>query len=258
MAIIAVPQLKDNYAYLLSDDQSDECAVVDCAEADKVLAAAKAHGLRPSTVLSTHFHRDHVGGNLDLAAAVPGLRVYGARAENGRIPALTDPVDDGNEVRVASLRGRAIGIPAHTNGHVAYYFPSLKAAFTGDTLFIAGCGRLFEGQADTMVNSLAKLMALPDDTAIYCGHEYTENNLRFALTLEPHNPKLVEKYAWARAMREQGRFTVPSTVAAEKQFNPFVRTDSEEIRATLARLDPSLPKDSVAIFARIRQLKDKF
>src|SRR5579875_616716 len=115
MAIIAVPQLKDNYAYLLSDDQSDECAVVDCAEADKVLAAAKANGLRPSTVLSTHFHRDHVGGNLDLAAAVPGLRVYGARAENGRIPALTDPVDDGDEVRVASLRGRAIGIQRHTN-----------------------------------------------------------------------------------------------------------------------------------------------
>ena len=258
MAIIAVPQLKDNYAYLLSDDQSDECAVVDCAEADKVLAAAKAHGLRPSTVLSTHFHRDHVGGNLDLAAAIPGLRVYGARAENGRIPALTDPVDDGDEVRVGSLRGRAIGIPAHTNGHVAYYFPAIKAVFTGDTLFIAGCGRLFEGHADTMVNSLAKLMALPDDTAVYCGHEYTENNLRFALTLEPHNPKLVEKSEWARGMREQGRFTVPSTVGAEKQFNPFVRTHSEEIRANLTRLDPALPGDPVAIFARIRQLKDNF
>jgi hydroxyacylglutathione hydrolase len=258
MAIIAVPQLKDNYAYLLIDDTNGEAAVVDCAEADKVLAAAKSRGVKLTTVLSTHFHRDHVGGNLDLATAIPGLRVYGATAENGRIPALTDPVDDGGRVQVGSLVGRVIGIPAHTNGHVAYYFPTLKTVFTGDTLFIAGCGRLFEGNAPTMVASLAKLMALPDDTLIYCGHEYTENNLRFALTLEPNNPRLVEKYRWAQQTRREGKFTVPSTVGQEKQFNPFVRTDSPEIRASLSRLEPSLGSDPVTLFARMRQLKDQF
>lgn len=258
MAIIAVAQLRDNYAYLLIDDTSRECAVVDCSEADKVLAAVKTQGVSLTAVLSTHWHRDHVGGNSDLAAAVPGLKVYGASAEHGRIPALTNPVGDGDLVKVGSLEGRVIGIPAHTNGHVAYYFPSLSTVFTGDTLFIAGCGRLFEGGAEVMVRSLAKLMALPDDTRIYCGHEYTENNLRFALTLEPGNRRLAEKYEATRKLRQEGKSTVPSSVAEEKAINPFVRTGSAEIRASLARIDPSIGSDPIAIFARIRELKDKF
>jgi hydroxyacylglutathione hydrolase len=258
MAIIPVPQLSDNYAYLVVDDSAGQCGVVDCAEADKVLAEVRRRGLQLIAVLPTHYHFDHVGGNDDLVRAIPGLRVYGARGERGRIPAQTQVVDDGDSVEIASLKGRVIGIPAHTNGHIAYYFPQLNAVFTGDTLFIAGCGRVFEGRAQTMVDSLAKLAALPDSTQVYCGHEYTEKNLRFALTLEPNNSALKSKYEWAQKMRTQGAYTVPSTIGDEKQFNPFLRTDSAELRANLRKIEPGLPEDSVAVFAKARELKDKF
>ncbi|HEV3113492.1 MAG TPA: hydroxyacylglutathione hydrolase [Candidatus Binataceae bacterium] len=257
MAIIAVPQLADNFAYLIVDEATRECGVVDCSEAAKVLAEVKRQKVNLTTALSTHWHFDHVGGNNDLLAAIPKLRIYGARAENGRIPGLTNPIDDGDEVTVGNLHGRAIGIPAHTSGHVAYYFPSLKAVFSGDTLFIAGCGRLFEGGAATMVQSLSKLTALPDDTQVYCGHEYTVKNLAFALTLEPGNRALAAKHQWAERTRREGKWTVPSTIGEEKQINPFLRTDSPEIRASIARIAPGLD-DKVAIFAKIRELKDHY
>ena len=258
MAIIPVPQLSDNYAYLVVDDGTKQCGVVDCSEAPKVLAEVERRGLKLATVLPTHWHFDHVGGNEDLVRALPGLRVYGARAENGRIPAQTHAVNDGDTVEVGTLKGRVIGIPAHTNGHIAYYFPQLDAVFTGDTLFIAGCGRVFEGKAQTMVDSLRKLAALPDSTQVYCGHEYTQKNLQFALTLEPNNQVLKAKYDWTVKMRRDGKYTIPSTIGDEKQFNPFLRTDSAELRASLKKLDPSLTDDPVAIFAKARELKDRF
>src|SRR2546423_319996 len=194
MAIIPVAQLSDNFAYLIFEDGKKNAGVVDCAEADKVLAEVARLGLKLESVLSTHWHPDHVGGNKDLLAALPDLMIYGARAEGGRIPGLTNPVDDGDLITIAGIEGRVIGIPAHTNGHVAYYLSSIKAVFTGDTLFVGGCGRVFEGKAETMVASLAQLAALPDDTQGYCGHEYTEKNLRFALTLEPNNDALKRKH----------------------------------------------------------------
>lgn len=258
MAIIPVPQLSDNYAYLVVDDGTKQCGVVDCSEAPKVLAEVERRGLKLIAVLPTHWHFDHVGGNEDLVRALPGLRVYGAIAENGRIPAQTHPVNDGDMVEVGALKGRVIGIPAHTNGHIAYYFPELDAVFTGDTLFIAGCGRVFEGKAQTMVDSLRKLAALPDSTQVYCGHEYTQKNLQFALTLEPTNQVLKAKYDWTVKMRRDGKYTIPSTIGDEKQFNPFLRTDSVELRASLKKLDPSLTDDPVAIFAKARELKDRF
>jgi len=258
MAIIAVPQLSDNYAYLIVDDASNQCGVVDCAEASKVLAEVNRRGLELVAVLPTHYHFDHVGGNEDLVRALPGLRVYGARGERGRIPAQTHAVDDGDTVEIGALRGRVIGIPAHTNGHIAYHFPDLNAVFTGDTLFVAGCGRVFEGKAQTMVDSLAKLAALPDATQVYCGHEYTEKNLRFALTLEPSNDALKRKYEWTQKVRAEGQYTIPSTIGDEKLFNPFLRTSSPELRASLKKIDPSLGSDPVAFFAKARELKDKF
>lgn len=258
MAIHIVPQLSDNFAYLVVDETSKECAVVDCAEADKVIAAARGLGVQIAAVLTTHWHGDHSGGNQDLAAKIEGVKVYGASAENGRIPALTNPVADGDTIRIGALEARVIGIPAHTNGHVAYYFPKLESVFTGDTMFIGGCGRVFEGKAATMVASLKRLSALPDSTRVYCGHEYTEKNLRFALTLEPNNPALKAKHDWSLKARSEGKWTVPSTIGDEKLINPFLRTDSVELRASLKKIDPALANDPVAIFAKARELKDKF
>jgi hydroxyacylglutathione hydrolase len=258
MAIAIVPQLSDNFAYLVIDEASKQCGVVDCAEADKVIAAAREHGVKIVAVLTTHWHPDHSGGNEDIASKIPGLRIYGARAEGGRIPALTDPVDDGGVVRIGALEARVIGIPAHTNGHVAYYFQSLGAVFTGDTMFVGGCGRVFEGNAATMVESLGRLAALPDDTRVYCGHEYTEKNLRFALTLEPNNQALKARHEWAVKTRAANQWTVPSTIGDEKRTNPFLRTGSAELRATIAKLAPKLGGDPTAIFAKARELKDRF
>lgn len=258
MAIHIVPQLSDNFAYLVVDETTRECAVVDCAEAGKVIAAARGLGLRIVAVLTTHWHADHSGGNQDIAAKLEGIKVYGASAENGRIPALTNPVADGDTIRIGALEARVIGIPAHTNGHVAYHFPQLEAVFTGDTMFIGGCGRVFEGSAATMVASLKRLAALPDSTRVYCGHEYTEKNLRFALTLEPNNAALKARHAASVKARAEGKWTVPSTIGGEKQINPFLRTDSAELRASLKKIEPSLANDPVAIFAKARELKDKF
>src|SRR3990172_8713471 len=187
MQVIPIPQLADNYAYLVIDEASRRAGVVDCAEAAPVLAAAERAGVELCAILPTHHHYDHVGGNDDLLAAQPGLAVYGA---DERIPGLTQKVADGDQIRIGSLAARVIFIPAHTSGHLAYYFEREKAVFTGDTLFAGGCGRLFEGDAAMMIRSLSKLMALPDDTQVYFGHEYTEKNLRFALSLEPTNAAL--------------------------------------------------------------------
>ncbi len=258
MSITVVPQLSDNFAYLISDDSTGQCAVVDCAEAGKILSEVNRLGLSLSAVLTTHWHGDHSGGNVDIVRATAGLRVFGASAEKERIPALTNPVADGDRIKIGSLECQVIGIPAHTNGHVAYYFPELKAVFTGDTLFVGGCGRVFEGKAATMLNSLNKLAALPDDTRVYCGHEYTEKNLRFALTLEPNNQALKTKHEWARKITSEGGFTVPSTIADEKRTNPFLRTDSVELGLNLRRGDPRIGSDPVSIFARTRELKDRF
>jgi hydroxyacylglutathione hydrolase len=167
-------------------------------------------------------------------------------------------VADGDKVRIGALEGRVIGIPAHTNGHVAYYFPTLSAVFTGDTMFVGGCGRVFEGKAATMVSSLKKLAALPDSTQVYCGHEYTEKNLRFALTLEPGNEALKKKHEWSVKARAENKFTVPSTIGDEKKTNPFLRTDSPALRSNLKKRDPSVGDDPIAIFAKARELKDHF
>src|SRR6202162_3752506 len=255
--ITIVPQLSDNFAYLISDD-SGECAVIDCAEADKVLEAVKRHNLNLKSVLTTHWHGDLSGGNADIVSKVPGLRVFAASAENGRIPALTNPVAHGDKFKIGSLEAVVIGIPAHTNGHVAYYFPQLKSVFTGDTLFVAGCGRVFEGKAATMVASLGKLASLPDDTQVYCGHEYTEKNLRFAMTLEPNNPRIKTKHEWAKKVTSEGGHTVPSTIEDEKRTNPFLRTDSLELITNVKRTDPQIGGDPISIFAKVRALRDTF
>ena len=259
MEVVAVPQLTDNYAYLVVDPGGRDAGVVDCAEASPVLSEITRRGLRLVAILATHHHFDHVGGNTDLLTAVPNLRVYGSAGDAPRIPGITHRLQDGDPVEIGLLRARALMIPAHTSGHVAYHFPAEKVVFTGDTLFAGGCGRLFEGDAAQMMGSLARLAALPDDTRVYCGHEYTEKNLRFASMLEPGNRVLADKLARVQVLRREGRFTVPSTIGEEKATNPFLRTDSPELAASVrARVSNLAPGEPVALFAAVRALKDRF
>jgi hydroxyacylglutathione hydrolase len=256
--VVPVPQLSDNYAYLIIDPGSGEAAVVDCAEAPAVLAAAEREGVTLVAVLATHHHFDHVGGNRDLLAVRPNLRIYGSAEDAPRIPGITHPVRDGDRIRVGSIEAHVILIPAHTSGHVAYYFEDDDAVFTGDTLFAGGCGRLFEGDAAQMMASLGRLASLPDRTRVYCGHEYTEKNLRFARELEPGNAALSAKLAEVEALRARGEPSVPSTIASEKATNPFLRVDSDELRDSVRERMPRVADDQVAVFAAVRSLKDRY
>jgi hydroxyacylglutathione hydrolase len=257
--VVPVPQLTDNYAYLVIDPTTAEAAVVDCAEAKPVLAEVGRQGARLTAALATHHHFDHVGGNLDLASAVPGIRIFGSAGDAPKIPGITNRLADGDRLSVGTLEARAILIPAHTSGHIAYHFPASKAVFTGDTLFAGGCGRLFEGDAAQMMQSLQRLASLPDDTRVYCGHEYTLKNLQFASELEPGNQALADKLTRVRALRDRQQPTVPSTIGEEKATNPFLRTQSPELAASVRTRVPTVPSgDRVALFAAVRALKDRY
>ncbi len=259
MEIVPLPLLADNYGYLLIDSAGKRAAIVDCSEAGPVLAEVERRGLRLEAILSTHHHYDHVGGNEEVARVIPGVRVLGSRADAARVPAITEGLDDGEEFEVVGRRGRAILIPAHTSGHLAYFFPADgPSVFSGDTLFAAGCGRLFEGSPAQMMHSLGKLAVLPEATQVWFGHEYTEKNLRFAHELEPTNPDISAKLARVETLRKSGTPTVPSTIGEEKRTNPFLRWESAELRRTLLRRFPDLSTDAVAVFAKTRELKDTF
>jgi len=248
ISIDIVPCLKDNYAYLVQADGL--CAVIDPSEAGPVETALAARGVKLTHILNTHHHWDHCGGNEALKART-GALVVGPGMERERIPGIDLGVDE-TGFRLGGRTVQVLEVPAHTRGAVAYVFGD--AVFTGDTLFAMGCGRLFEGTAAMMLASLAKLAALPDATKVYCGHEYTMSNGRFALTLEPGNRALAERVRAVEALRAAGKPTVPSTIGLEKQTNPFLRTGSAEIRATLKMATA----DDVAVFAEIRRRKDAF
>jgi hydroxyacylglutathione hydrolase len=259
MDVAIIPLLADNYGYLLVGPNGRRAAIVDCSEATPVLAEVARRGLELTAVLSTHHHWDHIGGNEEVVRALPGIRVLGSRADRTRVPALTEALADGEEFEVAGLHGRALFIPAHTSGHLAYFFPDDgPSVFTGDTLFAAGCGRLFEGSPEQMMRSLAKLMALPDATRVYCGHEYTQKNLEFARTLEPSNRDVAAKLARVTELRRAGKPTVPSTIEEERRTNPFVRAESPELQASVRARHPEVDADPVAVFAKTRELKDRF
>ena len=255
MKIIQIPLLRDNYGYLLVCERSREAAIIDPSEAEPVLKRVEQEKVNLKAILNTHHHRDHTGGNEGILAQHK-LEVYGHKSDGARILGLTQGVDEGDEINIGDLSGRVLFVPGHTTGHVAYLFGN--NLFSGDTLFTAGCGRLFEGTAEQMHASLKKLMALPDDTKVYCGHEYTESNLRFAVTLEPKNHKLVSRFERVQGLRTRGASTVPAILEEEKQTNPFLRWDSKELQASLKSQAPDLRLDPVSVFAKVRQLKDSF
>lgn len=255
MEVHLVPCLKDNYAYLVHQPGSKDALVVDASEEAPVLAALERLGLNPVAILATHHHVDHVGGNEGLLARYPELKVFGYRTDRGRIPGQTEYLDDGQKFDVGGIGVTALHIPGHTLGAVAYVADG--AAFTGDTLFAAGCGRLFEGTAAQMYESLnVRLATLPEDTRVYCGHEYTVSNLKFAHSLEPNNEAIARKLAWAQALRDKGEPTLPSTIGDEKLTNPFLRVDEKDVIAAL-RAEPA-DRSPHAVLAVVRKMKDAF
>ncbi len=237
LSVELIPCRTDNYAYLLRDSQTGAVGVVDPSEAGPVAAALKARGLKLTHIFNTHHHFDHVGGNLELKEAT-GAVVIAPRADAERIPGLDQGVGEGDKVSFGALTAEVIDIPAHTSGHIAFHFPDGEAVFTGDTLFAMGCGRLFEGTPADMFAAMRKLEKLPAGTKVYCGHEYTESNGRFALTVEPDNADLVRRMEEVKALRARGEPTIPSTIALERATNPFMRARTiEELGARRAAKD---------------------
>jgi hydroxyacylglutathione hydrolase len=237
LEIVRIPVLSDNYVWLVHEPESGETMVVDPAVAPPVLSEAELRGWKITQIWNTHWHPDHTGGNAEIKE-MTGCKITGPAAEFARIPTLDVQVKGGDAVKFGAAEARVIDVPAHTAGHIAYHFANEDAAFVGDTLFAMGCGRLFEGTAEQMYSNMRKLEALGDDTAIYCAHEYTLSNGRFALTVEPGNINLIERVNEVTAMRERGEATVPTSIALERATNPFMRAASiEELAARRAAKD---------------------
>ena len=237
LEIVRIPVLSDNYVWLVHEAESGETMVVDPAVADAPLAEAEKRGWTITQIWNTHWHPDHTGGNADIKAAT-GCIITGPAAEAARIPTLDVQILGGDSVKLGKFEAQVIDVPAHTAGHIAYYLPDADAAFVGDTLFAMGCGRLFEGTAAQMFDNMRKLEALPDTTAVYCAHEYTLSNGKFALSVEPDNAALTARMTEVEAMRSRGEATVPTSIALEKATNPFMRAASvEELAARRAAKD---------------------
>lgn len=254
--VVPVPCLSDNYAYLVICERTRVAAIVDPGEPVPVLEAARREGVRLTTVWATHHHGDHVGGVEDLAGELGDLEVVASTHDQGRVPKVTRAVDDGGEVAIGEVRARILHNPGHTLGAISFVIDGQGdapgAVFTGDTMFGAGCGRLFEGTAAMMRASLERIAALPAETRVYFGHEYTKSNLRFAAAVEPDNAAIA-----ARAARPEP--TTPSTVADERATNPFVRVREPSVAAAAKRFDAAVdPADADAVLGAVRRWKDGF
>lgn len=247
------PCLNDNYGFLVHEPSSGATAAIDTPEVKPILDALAAKDWQLTHIFNTHHHFDHAGGNLELKEKT-GCIVIGPKGEQEKIPGIDRAVGEGDVVELGAARARIIDVPGHTRGHIAYSFDEEHIAFVGDTLFALGCGRLFEGTAAQMWASLGKLMALPDDTAVYCAHEYTQSNARFALSVEPQNKALVSRAREIDEKRARGEWTVPTTIGIEKQTNPFLRAASGDLRRTVGLEAAS----DVDVFAETRKRKDNF
>ncbi|HVY21712.1 MAG TPA: hydroxyacylglutathione hydrolase [Bauldia sp.] len=243
----------DNFSVLIHDDAANVTAAIDAPEEAPIAAKLKERGWKLDHIFVTHHHGDHTEAISPLKAA-HGCTVTAPAGEASKIPGVDKTVKGGDRIRFGGYDIDVIDTPGHTLGHISYHLPEAKVAFVADTLFAVGCGRVIEGTMEMMWDSLTKMMALPDDTAIYCGHEYTEANIRFALTIEPDNAALIARAAEAKALRAAGKATLPTTMAREKQTNPFLRVRDPGIRARLAMKGAP----DAAVFGEIRRRKDSF
>ena len=245
--------LTDNFGVLLHDPATGATASIDAPEAAPVEAALKQRGWKLTDILVTHHHSDHTAGIPELKMRHK-CRVIAPRKEAARIPGVDVQVGEGDRVNLGTLDGRVIDTPGHTAGHIAYMFDADKLAFVGDTLFAVGCGRVIEGTPEQMWDSLKKLRALPDDTEFYCGHEYTQANIRFALTMEPDNRQLAARAVQVERLRQEGRPSIPATIGEEKATNPFLRADVPEVAAAVGMAG----RRPAEVFAEIRARKNRF
>ena len=253
LEIKTLPVLSDNYIYLIHDPVSLETAVVDPALAQPVLDVLQAKSWQLTYILNTHHHADHVGGNVHIKQ-LTNCKVIAAQADWDRIPGIDQGVKEGDVITLGQHKANVIATPGHTRAHIVYHFAEDKLLFCGDTLFVMGCGRLFEGTAEQLWHSLQKLKVLPAETKVYCTHEYTQSNGRFALTVEPENQKLQQKMIEVNRLRSSNLPTVPTTIAEEQTTNPFFREDSIALQKNIG-MDNKTP---VEIFAQTRRLKDSF
>ncbi|WP_421725725.1 hydroxyacylglutathione hydrolase [Bauldia sp.] len=247
------PCRDDNFGVLIHDPEARATASIDAPEFQPIVDHLAERGWGLDTILVTHHHADHVEANLTLKTAYECTIIGPARSVD-QIPGIDKTVNEGDSFTFGSYDVRVIATPGHTLDHIGYYLPTAKVAFVADTLFALGCGRVFEGTPEMMWGSLEKLMALPDDTMVYCGHEYTQANAQFALTIEPDNPELVARAKEIDALRAAGKPTLPTTIGREKATNPFLRVDEPGIRQRL-RLEHATPAE---VFAEIRSRKDNF
>ncbi|MCZ2204898.1 hydroxyacylglutathione hydrolase [Cylindrospermopsis raciborskii] len=257
MQIIQLSALSDNYIFLLYDSYHNIAAVVDPAQPEPVIEKLTELQCNLVAIFNTHHHHDHVGGNQKLIEKFPQVTIYGGIQDRGRIPGQQVFLQANDIVKFGDRQAIVLFIPGHTRAHIAYYFPPVTPGetgelFCGDTLFAGGCGRLFEGTPAQMVGSLTQLRALPDNTRVWCAHEYTWNNLRFALTVDSENQELQKRFTEVTALRQLQQPTVPSILGIEKQTNPFLRWDQPSLQLAVKSSDP------IQTFAKIRGMKDKY
>ena len=253
MEVNIIPILSDNYSYLIIDKENKSCSAIDPASPEEIIPFIEKENLVLKNILNTHYHDDHTAGNLHLKEKYK-CKIYGPYEEKDKIPGIDIALKENDILQINNYRAKVFETPGHTAGHIIYWFEKEKKVFTGDTLFVLGCGKLFEGTPQIMWNSLLKIRNLPKETKIYCGHEYSKNNADFALSIEKNNNKLIKRSKEINKLINKNHFTVPTTVKKEIESNPFLRVDIKNIKKNI-EMENASPEE---VFGEIRKRKDNF